>query len=87
MTAAGEPRRLPMPSPPRARILVPALLSGVIGTGLLYSGATAGRLADLLAGVPLFALGLWAVGWPFVLSTALLSERRRRGRRREPRAR
>lgn len=77
MKSAGERRRLPLPVAPRAVVIVPALVAGVLGTGLLYSGATLGSLRDLIIGAPLFGVGLWAVGWPFVLSTALVSERRR----------
>lgn len=82
MPAASERGRLPLPAPPRARLVVPALAAGVVGTGLLYSGATGGGLAEILWGMPLFAFGLAAAGWPFVLSTALLSERRHGPRRR-----
>lgn len=74
-------RRLPVPPPPRPLVVVTGLVAGVIGTGLLYSGATSGILVDLVIGVPLFGLALWIVGWPFVLSTALLSEAAGRKRR------
>lgn len=76
-------RPLPLPQPPRVFPLLGGLAAGVIGTGLLYEGATGARLVDLLIGAPLFALGLIAVGWPFVLAMAHVSEagrRRRAGR-------
>ena len=78
-------RPLPLPAPPRAILLVPGLVCGVAGTGLLYDGATAARLIDLAIGAPLFALGLLAVGWPFVLAMANVSQfgRPRSARRRQ----
>ncbi len=80
-------RPLPLPRPPRAVWLVPGLVCGVVGTGLLYEGATAVRLLDLAIGAPLFALGLLVVGWPFVLAMAHVSQagQRRRARRRSSR--
>jgi hypothetical protein len=78
----GGPRRaLPIPQPPTALRLIPSLVAGILGTGLLYQGATGGRLVDLLTGVPLFALGLWGGGWPFVLSMALVASQPRGGGR------
>lgn len=67
-------RPLPLPQPPRAIVLVPGLVCGVTGTGLLYEGATTARLIDLAIGAPLFGLGLLAVGWPFVLAMAHISQ-------------
>jgi hypothetical protein len=85
MPSEGGRRTLPIPRPPSALRLVPTLVAGILGTGLLYQGATGGRLVDLLAGVPLFALGLWGAGWPFVLSMALVASRPRRvGREARP---
>lgn len=72
-----------LPKPPTVRRLLPALLSGVIGTGLLYTAASKGSLTDLIVGALLFGVGLRYAGWPFVLSFALLKEqgRRERGKR------
>ena len=39
-----------------------ATLCGVVGMGLTYTGATDGRLGDLIAGLPLLFLGLWWSG-------------------------
>lgn len=60
----------PLPPPPRAHVLLPALAAGVVGTGLLYRAATGGGgLGELAAGAILFALGLAFAGRPFVLAS------------------
>lgn len=69
-----------LPAPPTARRLVPALLSGIVGTGLLYSAAAKGSLMDLLFGAVLFGAGLRYAGWPFVMAFALIKEDGRRKR-------
>lgn len=48
--------------------MVPSLLAGVVGTGLLYDAATGGGLGRLAAGAVLFAAGLAGAGYPFVLA-------------------
>lgn len=60
---------MPLPAPPRPLVMIPALISGVIGTALLYTAATHGVLLDLMAGALLLAAGLLFAGWPFVLAS------------------
>lgn len=71
----------PMPPPPRPLWLMVGLAAGVLGTSLLYEGATEGDLARLLLGVPLFGLGLWLAGRPFVLASFWLRASRDQQRR------
>lgn len=48
---------------PRAYALVLlATLCGVVGMGLVFTGATEGRPDDLILGLPLLFLGLWWSG-------------------------
>ncbi len=70
-----------MPGRPRPLLLALALLAGVVGTSLLYNGGVSANLDDLLWGVPLFGLGLWGAGWPFVQAMALTHADRQRRRR------
>lgn len=74
----GENPNPPVPTPPRAIVLLPALVAGILGTGLLYQGATTGSLIDLVVGAPLFGVGLLGAGRPFVWSMALVDAARRR---------
>jgi len=76
--AGTEGMRLPPLAPPRWGRVAVGLLLGVAGTACLYRAAARGSLPSALAGLPLFALGLYAAGWPFVLATAYAAERRRR---------
>ncbi len=69
-------RRPPLPPPLRAWRVLPGLLAGVVGTGLLFQAATGGGLGPLVAGAPLFGLGLAVAGYPFVLATAWRSRAR-----------
>jgi threonine/homoserine/homoserine lactone efflux protein len=39
-----------------------ATMCGIVGMGLVFTGATAGNLAALTLGLPLLFLGLWWAG-------------------------
>jgi hypothetical protein len=39
-----------------------ATLSGIVGMGVVFTGATAGRMGELALGLPLLCLGLWWSG-------------------------
>lgn len=65
-----------IPPPLRLWLILPALLVGVLGTGLLYRAATLGSFPDLIVGGVLFAFGLRVAGRPFVLASALHRKRR-----------
>ncbi len=81
MPGTRSRRTLPVPARPRLYLLLPALVAGVVGTSLLYNGGVSANLGDLAAGVPLFGLGLWGAGWPFVQAMALTKAAGQRRRR------
>jgi hypothetical protein len=53
-----------------------ATLCGVVGMGLAFTGATEGRLDDLILGLPLLFLGLWWSGIQLGRSQAASRARR-----------
>lgn len=70
MAGRNTPRpRPPLPPPLRPARVVPGLVAGVAGTGLLYRAATGAGVWHLFAGAALFAVGLALAGYPFVLAT------------------
>lgn len=77
---------IPVPPPLNPWVTLPALLAGVLGTGLLYRAATSGTLLDLVAGGFLFALGLRVAGRPFVWASAMRRARYRGPQRHSPTA-
>jgi Zn-dependent protease with chaperone function len=57
-----------------------ATLCGIVGMGLVFSGATAGMMLDVTIGLPLLFLGLWWSG--IQLGRSQMAHRARRAQRR-----
>jgi hypothetical protein len=61
----------------RGHILVLlAMLCGIVGMGVVYTGATAGKMGELTLGLPLLCLGLWWSGIQLGRSQAASRARR-----------